>query len=67
MTSAIHPGAEDYASARARAALRGIALHRQPDEYGEDFFFAVQGVLTRQFDTLAAFLEWLGRIETRGC
>ena len=65
MTSTIRPDS-DYADARARAALRGIKLHRQQDEFGEDAFFAVQGLATRSFDTLAEFLEWLDRLEERG-
>jgi len=64
MTSTTRPDS-DYADAHARAALRGIRLHRQQDEYGEDAFFAVQGLATRSFDTLTEFLEWLERLEAR--
>jgi len=56
---------KDFSDARARAALRGIKLHRQQDEYGEDVFFAVQGLATRSFDTLTEVLAWLDRIEAR--
>jgi hypothetical protein len=55
-----------FETARAKAALRGIRLHRQQDEYDGDIFLAVRGMETRCFDTLAAFLEWLDRVETRG-
>ena len=64
MTAVTYPDKE-LSEARIRAAARGITLHRQEDERGDENFIATRGPLTKTFPTLATFLAWLGRTETR--
>jgi len=64
MTSTTRPDS-DYVDARARAALLGVQLYRQQDEFDSEIFIGVRGMVTRHFGTLAEFLEWLERLEMR--
>lgn len=56
---------KDFATARTHAAMAGVELHRQDDDRGCEVFIATRGPLTKCFDTLAGFLEWLGKVEAR--
>lgn len=54
---------KDFATARARAAMLGVELHRQDDDHGNEVFIATRGPLTKCFDTLAALLVWIAHAE----
>ena len=51
------------ATARARAALRGITLHVLEDDRGSALYVASLHALTRQFDNLAAIESWLDSLD----
>jgi hypothetical protein len=51
------------ATAQARAALRGIALHILEDDRGRALFVVSRDALTRQFDDLASVESWLDCLE----
>jgi len=51
------------ATAQARAALRGIALHALEDDRGDALYVASLHALTRQFDDLAAVEGWLDGLD----
>jgi hypothetical protein len=53
------------ATAKARAALRGIVLHPLADDRGRPEFVATQGAWTRSFGTIEAVEVWLDRVEGR--
>lgn len=53
------------ATARARAALRGIVLHVLSDDGGRVEFVVTQGFWTRSFTELEFVETWLDRIEGR--
>lgn len=55
----------DFAAARAQAVMLGVALYRQEDEHGYQYFIATRGHQTEVFDTLPGFLEWLDKLERR--
>ncbi len=52
-----------FATARARAALRGIALHALEDDRGAPLYVASQHALTRQFFDLAEVEHWLASLD----
>ena len=54
-----------HQAAHAHAAMLGVELHRQDDGRGSEVFIATRAPLTKCFDTLAGFLEWLGKVEAR--
>ena len=56
---------KDFATARAHAAMQGVSLTRQDDDRGCEILIATRGPLTKCFDTLAGFLEWLAKVEGR--
>jgi hypothetical protein len=55
--------AKRLATARARAALRGIALHALEDDRGAPLYVASWNALTRQFGDLAEVERWLARMD----
>jgi hypothetical protein len=65
VTSDALPQAERkrFATARARAALRGIALHALEDDRGAPLYIASWNALTRQFADLAGVEQWLECLE----
>ena len=52
------------ATARARAALRGIALHALDDDRGRTLLVASVDGLTRSFSDLAEVEAWLDQVGT---
>lgn len=65
MTSTATIEAKRLATARARAALRGIVLHQLADDRGRPEFVATQGAWTRSFTTIEAVEAWLDQREGR--
>lgn len=63
MSAAQLVDAKRLATARARAALRGITLHHTDDDRGAPLFVASMQALTRSFDDLAEVEKWLDKIE----
>ncbi len=66
LDDAMHGEAGDgkrFATARARAALRGVALHALEDDRGASLYVASQHALTRQFTDLAEVEHWLKRLD----
>jgi hypothetical protein len=65
------PSAEDlereaqkvWATAQARAALRGIVLVKSHDDRGRPEWIASYHALTRAFGSLEDVLAWLDRVE----
>lgn len=55
--------AKRLATAQARAALRGIALHVLEDDRGAALYVASLHAMTRQFDDLAAVETWLNGLD----
>jgi hypothetical protein len=55
-------GGKRFATARARSALRGIALHALEDDRGGPLYVASIHALTRQFVDLAEVESWLKRV-----
>jgi len=52
-----------FETARARAALRGIALHAMDDDRGCPLYVASIHALTRQFADLAEVEAWLTAVD----
>lgn len=52
-------GRKRFETARARAALRGIALHAIEDDHGSPLYVASIHALTRQFGDLGEVEAWL--------
>ncbi len=52
-----------FATAQARAALRGITLHQVDGDFGWPVFVASIFALTRQFNSLDEVESWLQGIE----
>ncbi len=61
---AISPQVEKcIATAKARAALRGVVLHVTEDDHGDPLYVAVQGAMTRHMtslDEVERFLKLIG-------
>lgn len=57
--------AKRIATAKARAALRGIVLHQLPDDRGRPEFVATEGPWTRSFSSIEAVEAWLDQREGR--
>ena len=55
--------AKRLSTARARAAIRGIALHAIDDDRGAELFVASLHALTRQFSGLDEVEAWLDTVE----
>lgn len=53
------------ATARARAALRGLVVHAMPDDAGRHEFIVTQGAWTASLRTICDLERWLDRIEGR--
>ena len=52
-----------YETSRARAALRGIALHAMDDDRGGPLYVASFHALTRQFRALGDVETWLDGVD----
>jgi hypothetical protein len=52
-----------FETARARAALRGVALHALDDDRGAPLFVASWNALTRQFADLVEVEAWLTTVD----
>jgi hypothetical protein len=65
MSTATLVDAKRVATAKARAALRGIVLHQLADDSGRPEFVATQGAWTRSFSTIEAVEAWLDQREGR--
>lgn len=57
--------AKRVATAKARAALRGIVLHHLADDHGRPEFVATEGPWTRSFTNIEAVEVWLDQREGR--
>ena len=57
--------AKRVATAKARAALRGIVLHQLADDHGRPEFVATEGPWTRSFGAIEEVEEWLDQREGR--
>jgi hypothetical protein len=53
------------ATARARAALRGVVVHAMPDDTGRPEYVVTQGPWTVALKSLDELEAWLDRIEGR--
>lgn len=51
------------ATARARAALRGIVVHAMPNDAGLVEYIVTQGAWTRALASIEELETWLDRIE----
>lgn len=65
MSPAAIVDAKRVATAKARAALRGIVLHQLADDRGRPEFICSQGPWTRTFTTIDAVEAWLDQREGR--
>lgn len=58
-------GVKRLATARAQAALLGIAVHSTDNDRGQLMLIASMGAWTRPFDGLTALEAWLAQITGR--
>jgi hypothetical protein len=55
-------GAKRLSTAVARAALKGVIVHRIEGDFLPEVFIATKWALTREFTDLGALEAWLDRV-----